>query len=331
MEKKNKLPNLEKRFLPPDGWQWGSFENNRGKTIRYGFVMPENPSGIVVGLQGLSEYGEKYFEVANDLLKRNLGFFMMDWQGQGLSDRYLDNPHKRHADDFENDVEDFSQFVNQHVKPNIPDNTPLIMLGHSMGANIGMRYLAEQKNDFSCAAFTAPMLRISLIKNIPNWFLLIMNKIAEDSYATLKGGDWTPDRRNTPSGDIFSDDPVRKLVHNAWKIHDPRLQIGDVTFGWVYHAGRSCDRLNEKDTLRNINIPCLAALSGNEKLVDNLAAKEVFNKMANASFIDLPGSKHEILMERDSIRNRFFKAFDDLLAKTGITRQPPRNGPDPGP
>lgn len=315
-------PELEERFLPPEGWQWRRFENKRGKQLRYGFVMPEQPAALVIGLQGLSEYGEKYFEIARDMKKRNLGFFMMDWQGQGLSGRYLENGHKRHADDFGEDIADLHQFIEEHVKPAAPENTPLVMLAHSMGANIGLRYLARHDETFSCAAFTAPMVGIGAIKNIPNWFILFMNKLAADAYARLGNGDWNPSMRDHPLKDIFSSDPVRKRIHNAWKLHDPRLQVGEITFGWVHQANLSCRYLQNPHVLRSIHTPCLAVLAEHEKLVDNKAAREAFNQMACAKILDLPGSKHEILMERDGIRRRFFHAFDELLAVNGVNPSP---------
>lgn len=88
---KNTLPDLEDRFLPPAEWRWHIFKNAKGRTLRFGSVFPENkvPEAVVIGLQGLGEFNEKYFELAHDLVKRGIAFWMMDWQGQGKSERHL--------------------------------------------------------------------------------------------------------------------------------------------------------------------------------------------------------------------------------------------------
>ena len=145
--KKSELPDLEDRFLPPPGWRWHQFKNAKGRSLRFGSVFPENrvPEAIVIALEGLSEFSEKYFEVAHDLLKMDCAFWVLDWQGQGKSQRHLKNPHKRHSSSFDEDVADLHFFIQEYVKHSAvhPDvgRIPLVMLGHSMGANIGLHYL----------------------------------------------------------------------------------------------------------------------------------------------------------------------------------------------
>jgi hypothetical protein len=67
-----KPPALETRFLEPAGWRWGFITNGKGKKLRYGMVMPQNgkPDAVVVVLPGLSEFSEKYFEIASAMLAR---------------------------------------------------------------------------------------------------------------------------------------------------------------------------------------------------------------------------------------------------------------------
>jgi len=40
--------------------------------------------------------------------------------------------------------------------------------------------------------------------------------------------------------------------------------------------------------------------------------------MPNATLVELAAAKHEILMEVDDIRDRFFLEFDRLLARAGL-------------
>ncbi|MBI4030232.1 MAG: alpha/beta hydrolase [Proteobacteria bacterium] len=312
-------PSLEKRFHPPAGWQWGTFKNAGGRAIRYGYVLPENapPASVVVGLQGLSEFCEKYFETAHTLLARNMGFFMMDWQGQGKSARPLPDPHRRHSDSFDEDIEDFRVFMTRHVMPRA-GNAPLAMLAHSMGANIGLRFLLRHPagHGFSCAAFSAPMAGIHALKNLPRW---IRHGLTSGFLSFLRhtyvfgGKGWTPQTDENRAEKQLTADPVRNAVHDSWCLHDPALQVGNVTFGWLRAAETSCHKLQTDTGMENMKIPCLFALAGREKLVDNAAARRLAARIAGAQTLELPDSLHEILMERDGIRTRFLDAFLNLI------------------
>lgn len=308
---------LEPRFQEPEGWQWRFFTNTKGRTLRYGYVIPPKPDAIVIGLQGLSEFTEKYFEVAHDLLKHNIGFWMMDWQGQGKSDRHLPNPHKRYSDTFDEDIADFHQFVTDHVKAETGD-TPLVMLGHSMGGNIGLRYLHRHPGVFSCAAFSAPMIGIHALKFIPNRISLILTKLfkmgAKKSYI-FGGTDWHKDIRSPQDKARLSSDTTRNMVQDQWCLHDPDLQLGHVTFGWLHEANLSCVKLQQSDIARNIQTPCLFGIASQDKLVDSGATQAFANHMPFAEKLILPNSQHEILMEQDHIRHRFFESFLELIRK----------------
>lgn len=323
---------LDPRFQQPAGWQWHNFTNAQGRQLRFGTATPDGgkPDAIVIVLQGLSEFSEKYFETARDLLGRNISVWIMDWQGQGLSQRQLKNPQKRHSFSFEDDIADLHQFINNHVRPaaaqaGVPD-VPLVMLGHSMGSNIGLRYLSRHPGVFSCAALSAPMIGITGLNFAPNWARLpltaLFSAVASDAYV-FGGGEWTAESRANPGQNIFSTDPVRDKVHNAWCLQDPRLQVGNVTFGWLHEANKSCTVLQKPTIMRNIKTPCVIALAGEEKLVNNDIARAALRHMPNAKVLELQQAKHEILMERDSNRDQFLKAFDDLLRANNIKFKPP--------
>lgn len=140
-------PNLLKqpRFVQPENWRWHFFKTATGHKIRFGSVFPKDriPDAVVVCLPGFREFGEKYFELAHDMLSRNMAFWVIDWVGQGESDRLLRDPYKVHSLGIEKNVADLQQFIDDYVKPAAvhPDvgRLPVILTGHSMGAHIGDR------------------------------------------------------------------------------------------------------------------------------------------------------------------------------------------------
>lgn len=307
----------------PEGWRWHNFKNAQDRPLRFGTVAPPShiPDAVVIGLQGLGEFTEKYFEVAHTLLGMNLSFWMIDWQGQGQSHRHLKERQKRHASSFDDDVADLHYFLMEYVKHSAvhPDvgRIPLVMLGHSMGANIGLHYLKQHPDMFACAAFSAPLIGIHAVRNLPNWLTLgltgVLKEAMDQSWVEFGGKEWHPHMRDLKRNDIHSTDAVRKTVHNAWCQHDPDLQVGNITYGWLHEAQLSCSKLQKNGFLKDIETPCLFALAGQEKLVDNDAARKAIHAMPHATILELPDAKHEILMECDSVRDAFFKAFGTLL------------------
>ncbi len=315
---------LEPRFRMPDGWRWHDFERN-GRRLRFGGVMPASgpPDAIVVGLQGVNEFCEKYFEIAHDMLDRNLGFWMMDWHGQGKSGRYLPDPQKRHSDGFDNDLADLRGFIDNYVVPAAvktdAGRLPLVMLAHSMGAHLGLRYLHLYPDAFACAMLTAPLTGILPLKDMPLWLQPILGRIvrvlAGLSYAR-GGGPWKPLAQRPDQ--ILSSDPVRGYIADRWAQADPDFRIGGVTYGWVYHAVLSCLTIREAGFAQGIRHPMVTLLAGIEHLVDNGVTRPLIAAMPRARLIELPDAKHEIMMERDEIRAILLKAFDDLLKTADI-------------
>lgn len=331
MEQNIALPPLESRFLPPPGWRWHVFTNPQGRKIRFGTVAPESrvPDAVVIVAPGLSEFGEKYFELAHDLIQRNLSLWVIDWQGQGLSDRHFKNtPHKRHSSGFAEDVADFHYFIMEYVKHSAvhPDvgRIPLVLLGHSMGGHIGLRYLAEHPDTFACAAFSAPMLGIRDVRIVPTPLRPLITgllKEAAGSSYVFGGSDWRENARANPGHNIFSGDARRDTVHNAWSLHDPRLQVGSPTFRWLHEAVKSCAYLNKASTLKGIKTPVLIALAEKDVLVDNNAIRRAAKLIPHATLLELAGAHHEIVMESDSIRNQFLSAFEQLLTNCAVRDQ----------
>jgi lysophospholipase len=320
--------NLEARFQMPAGWRWHEFERD-GRIIRFGGVMPQdgNTEAVIVGLQGVNEFCEKYFEIAHDMLARHCGFWMMDWHGQGKSGRYLPDHDKRHSDGFEHDIADLHRFIGDYVLPAAvktdSGRLPLVMIAHSMGSNIGLRYLAQHKDVFTCAALTAPLTNIFALASVPKWLqpLIggVMNGFAGKSYVPGEGP-WKQEEEKNPIR-VLSSDPVRMHIAHDWQTANPDLRIGGVTFGWVYHAIRSCLAVRKNGFAHKIAVPVIAFLTGKEHLVDNATTRAVFANAANVSLVEMPDSKHEIMMERDEIRNRFLKSFDDFLKSHDIKRK----------
>lgn len=317
---------LEERFTEPAGFRWHSFKRE-GRSIRFGSVFPKDsiPDAVVVCLPGLSEFGEKYFEIARDLNKENLAFWVIDWMGQGGSGRYLPNAFKRHSAGFDQDIEDLHYLVMEYIKHSSvhPDKgrIPLAMLGHSMGGNIGLRYLARHPDIFECAAFSAPMVGIHNMTTLPKPLIMgaaaILNELANKSYAHGQK-DWHENVRPHPGSDQFSNDPKRGALHELWQKENEHLRIGGVTNRWVYEALKTCYAL--RDDIPLIRQDMLIGIAGRERIISNGCIKRAFANCSRADIITFDDARHEIMMETDDIRSAFLDGFKNLIRKTIIQK-----------
>ena len=330
MKVENTPPDLEERFTQPEGWSWGSFKrtlnNNTKREIRFGAVSPKSstPDAIVVCLQGLREFSEKYYETARWCNENNLAFWAFDWAGQGKSTRYIaSNPQKRHSETFDNDIDDLHHLIMEHVLPSasLPDkkNIPIAMIAHSMGANLGLQYLQKHPDIFECAAFTSPMIGVKVFSKIPQYLAFnatyICNLIAGTSYIP-GGGDWGKEISKAR----LTSSIVRGAVQDKWCEADAELRTGSITFGWMHEAQKACMEIQKSSIHNNITTPCLFGISGCDDLVDNKMAEEIIAGMKDTKIINYPESFHEILMERNYIRDNFLECFYSLIEENIIGR-----------
>lgn len=310
--------NIEPRFAPPDGWQWGWLPQ-AGYEIRYGWLEAGGGKGkaqnrTVVLLQGLSEFCEKYFETAREIAARGYNVVTMDWRGQGASTRYIENTHKRHSQGFVRDAQDLLGVVDACPVSN--NGQRLYMLAHSMGSNIGLHATLARPEIFDRAALAAPLLGLRVFEHIPepipSMTLAVLSRFKSQSF-TPGGADWTPEIRDQKSGELFSNDPQRSLVHNAWMLANPDLQVGFVSNQWLADAHKACGKLGLAMQQGKITTPCLIASAGHENFVSNTAIRHAAKTLPHAEHRHYPEARHEILMESDGIRNEFMSGVFDFF------------------
>lgn len=296
------LPELEERFLPNQNWEVKQFLNpETNHNIHYSYSLIQAPIGSVICLPGLSEFSEKYIETAKFFNQKSYNFFVIDWAYQGRSTRFTENPNKRYSDGFDSDISDIDYFIKNELKT----NTPLFILGHSMGGHLALRYLIEKDHDIKAVSLSTPMLSIKSIRYFPCCLAGIFN-IKKTSYVP-GGKNWHESARASDGTGIFSSDPLRDQVHQAWSKVDPALRVGNATLKWLCESLKSIQILKRKENLKKIKISVLFAYADKETLVDNRAIIRAARIMKKAKLLKLKKAKHEILMETDDIRDIFLE------------------------
>jgi lysophospholipase len=284
-------------------------DGTRFRVARFGTASARR--GTVVILNGRTEFIEKYFELIGDLMARGFAVATLDWRGQGRSDRALENRHKGHVGDFDDFVSDLRQAWIELIEPCCP--APFRALCHSMGGNIGLRYLREHPDTFESAVFCAPMWGIGKRARVPAWMRLIgalSDGLRLHSRYVPGGGDYAAKHR-VFEGNTLSQDRDRFERFTVQVDADPRLELGSPTFGWAKQAIRSMDAIQAEGFAEAIQTPLRIYSAALDTLVSAGAHRRVADRLPNGELVVVPDAKHEILMELDRYREQLLAAFDE--------------------
>lgn len=298
---------------PPEGGQilWHTARDRA--PLRIALWADETARASILVLPGRTEFIEKYLEVVGELRARGLAVAVVDWRGQGLSARALDNPLKGHIDTFRTYVDDFKDIVSDILRPRMP--TPLLLLCHSMGGNIGARILVDDPLLAAGAVFSAPMMGVNT-GAVPGWAARAIANLADPLGLHERYVPGPKDRtildetfaENTVTSDSRRHARCRDLVmaHKA-------LALGPPTLGWLRAAFASMDHLARRGVAEAIEVPALFCVAGQELIVENPLIHAFARRMRKSVVVEFAQSSHEILMERDEIRREFWAAFDTFL------------------
>jgi lysophospholipase len=293
--------------LPPCG-EAIFFETRDGARLRVAQWERSGARASVIVMPGRTEFIEKYGEVVGELLGRGFAVGVIDWRGQGLSSRLMADPLRGHIDDFSTHVRDFAEIA---LGPFAALPRPWLILAHSMGANIAANIVLKMPDIAACAVLTAPMFALRT-GPLP---LPVARLVAACALVGLAG-------RYVPGGkplsvleekfeeNVVTHDARRHARARAIVEAEPRLALASPTLGFVNAALAACDRIAAPGGAEGLTLPVLAVLAGEEALVDNSRAKAILARMRNAQILEIPGARHEILMETDAVRLKFWVAFD---------------------
>jgi len=293
-------------------------ESRDGKRIRTGYwdAAPGTASrGVCVLLDGQTEFLEKYDEVARELSARGFQVAALDWRGQGNSERLVPDSLKAHVRDFADYDSDLAAFMDQVVKPLSP--APPLALAHSMGGHILMRALHDRPGLFKAAVATAPMMR-ALTRGYPP---VVARAVcyAENLVGQRDAWVWGMAERDplkvTFEDNMVTSDRGRFARNTGYLAADPGIRLAGPTWGWLEAAYRSMHRAMGKGFPEAIQTPVLIVGAGRDRIVDTSAEREFASRLPHGKYLEFEDAEHEILMENDSIRARFWKAFDEFTAK----------------
>ena len=297
----------------PEGAEVIWFEGSEGRNLRACMIPARNKAkvrGTAIVCPGRSEFIEKYFRTAEHLLDRGFAVLILDWPGQGLSDRLLPDRGKGHIDRFETFMAALAKGLAK-LEDRLP--RPHVALSHSMGGAIALAAMAEDLVKVEAAAFCAPMWGIKqpvfgfryLV-----WAMRVMGRSTD--YAQQPG---PPETFET---NIVTHDREHWQMNRDLTDAKPDLLLGPVTWGWLGASLQIFAVFAKARKIRRLALPVMIATAEEEKLVENEAHARIAGLLPDCEHINVTGARHEILMEKEDKRSQFWAAFDRLLERAKI-------------
>jgi lysophospholipase len=282
-----------KRFLGVDN-----------KVIHTVSIKTGNSQAIVIS-QGRNESTLKYKELAYDLNKQGYDLYLIDHRGQGFSERLGGDQYRGHIEQFQDYVEDFNHFISSLDLPLNYQNSYL--LSHSMGGTISALYLQQIAHPFQASVFFSPMFSING-GGIPESITKIITYSSAEicSWFNNKAcyifGGTAYKKKQFDSNRVTSSKLRFSSAFNTFEQY-PETQLGSPTMRWVAESISATQQaLNNAS---KITIPILIVQAGAATIVNNLEQKQFFNKVTHCKdrqFLNIPGAKHELLLEQDQYR-----------------------------
>ncbi|NNE54190.1 MAG: alpha/beta hydrolase [Sulfitobacter sp.] len=277
-----------------------------GKRIRVGHWPLAGAKGTVLLFPGRTEYIEKYGTTAAELAARGLGTIAVDWRGQGLADRLLDDPLVGHVESFTDYQKDVAALMRSARELGLP--RPYFLLAHSMGGCIGLRAVMEGLG-VQAAAFTGPMWGIYVkphLRTVANFLAKAMPHIGK-GHALPPGTIRSPYVLTDPFEDnmLTTDPEMFDMMRDQLHAH-PDLSLGGPSYIWLREAFAETLHLASRPAP---SLPAVTYLGTRERIV---SIPPIHKRMADwkgGRLEMVEGAEHEVLMEAPAIR---VPVLDDL-------------------
>ncbi|EKD41655.1 MAG: alpha/beta hydrolase fold protein [uncultured bacterium] len=138
---------IESYFVAPDH-----------QRLYYQFHQSSKQKAVLVFVHGLNEHSGRYQNPVQHFAKKNFSIYLFDHRGHGKSDGLTS-----HIDDFSTYIKDLNEFM-RWVKAR-EKKSPIFMIGHSMGGQIVLNYLAQYNPPIS--GFLTSSANIEIAIKIP--------------------------------------------------------------------------------------------------------------------------------------------------------------------
>jgi lysophospholipase len=307
--------------LPPGGIAWDetlTLEASDGVRLRGALWRGTGGAasrGLVLLLNGRTEFVEKGALPAAELVARGFAVASVDWRGQGLSQRLVDTPLKGHVAKFTDYHLDLAALMAHRSVAGVAG--PRLILAHSMGGTIGLGAIKRGLLAPAAVILSAPMLGINLR---PSRRLLspITLRLARplgklESWPPFEVVDEPQVFAGFEDNTLTGDEALFEWTVAALR-REPALQLGMPTLGWLSAAFVEMTWLALQGPL---DCPGLCLLGSREEVVDPALVRAIAARL-KLELVEIEGARHEVLLETAAMRAEAWTAIDRFLAQNGF-------------
>ncbi|MCB1463369.1 MAG: alpha/beta hydrolase [Nitratireductor sp.] len=300
--------------IPPNPIS-GTVRTRDGITLRYAHWRTARPpaKGTVIILHGRTEFIEKYYETIQDLREAGYEALTFDWRGQGGSDRLLANPRRGHVESFDQYVMDLDTILKEIALPDC--RGPLFILAHSTGGLVALTAAPALGNRIERMVLTSPLIgfgEFGLSSGTLRFVTGLMCTAGLGSIPFSRKSSNADALRDFASNQVTSD--TKRFTRNSeFLIEHDELAIDGPTAGWLFAAGQAMRRIHDPDFIASISVPTLLISAGSDTVVSNRAIEDYGKRLRSGRAVQVAGSKHEILQERDVLREQAMAAIKAFL------------------
>lgn len=256
--------------------QEGFFNGVRSTKIYFQAWQPGgNAKAILLVVHGLGEHSGRYLNIVDYFVPKGYAVYALDHLGHGKSEGA-----REYVERFTDFTDTLQIYV--HMVAGEHPETPIFLIGHSMGGAIATNYLLDHQQDFAGAVISAPTIKVG-------------DKVTKGTIAMAKILS-----KLAPMAGVMALDP-------SGVSKDPAVVEAYVNDPLVYH-GKTTARLGAEllagmmritNEVEKISLPFIVVQGGDDVLVDPIGAKMLYKEATSAdkTLKFYPGLHHEVFNE----------------------------------
>jgi lysophospholipase len=271
------------------------------------------PRGSLLYMPGRGDFYEKYLETLDHWSNEGWRVTAADWRGQGMSGRLGMDAVTGHVADFSVWVDDLAALWAAWCAET---PGPHVLVTHSMGGQIALRALAENRIDPVAAVLVAPLLDVAG-PPLPRWLLhgavRLMAALGDPRRPAWK---WSEKPGQVPAdrAALLTGDADRYADELWWREHRPEVVMGPGSWGWLERAFASMRGLERPGVLERIQTPVQFLAAERDRLVGLGGILRAAARLPQGELLRFgPEARHELLREGDVVRSRALAAIDEFL------------------
>lgn len=272
------------------------FTSSDGAALYGEWFSVPRPRAAALVVHGYLEHCGRYRELAHVLAQAGVATLTFDMRGHGRAEGQ--RGYITGIGEYLADLDAAREELDRLVAELAPGSAlPRVLIGHSNGALIALRALAEPTRGPAPAAAV-----------LSSPFLGLKHKVSpvKDMIGRLAG-------RWLPTLSLPSDIPIEHLTSDPDKQRERRLDTlcNDVASSGWYLAAQEAQAFVAEHASR-IEVPTLWLVSGNDRVADAAVTRTMHARVrAPSTYHELAGMEHEVFNERE--RGRVFGLLRDFL------------------